>query len=126
LELNKVGLQNFYSRRGASGKPRPTAALFAASYVFERRAKEKADNRANAFELIIENIKRVSNACIIVSDIIKKNIKGNILDKMMCGLYTYFCFYLIFSSFYSQMTSTIRRSLFGVSCLMCVQLLFLT
>ena len=91
VELNKVGLKDFYSRRGAP------EVLRSGSKAQERRAKEKADNRANAFDY--RNIKFGSNACIIVSDIIKKDVKENILDKMMCGLCTYLLFDLISSIF---------------------------
>ena len=92
MELNKeVGLQDFYSRRGAA------SVLTSGSKAQERRAKEKADNRANAFDY--RNIKRGSNACIIVSYIIKKNVMESILDMMIDELYTYFLFGFVFSIF---------------------------
>ena len=101
-ELNKEGLQDFYSRPGAPGKPRPTAALFAGNNAStvqakaqEKRAMEKAqsewdDSRAKTFQLIVDKIKRGSNAYNIVSDIIKKDVKGNKLEELMEELKTYF------------------------------------
>ena len=55
------------------------------------------DIRATAFDY--ENIKRGSNACIIVSYIIKKNVMESILDMMIDELYTYFLFDFIFFIF---------------------------
>ena len=81
MELNKVGLQDFYSRRGAPG------VLTSGCKAQERRAKEIADNRANAFDY--RNIKFGSNACINDSDIIKKDAKENILVIMIDELNTY-------------------------------------
>ena len=119
-------LRNPYRGAGQSrlaGFLQPTW-IFRDSYACEWRSKEKADNRTNAFDY--RNIKRGSNACIIVSYIIKKNVMGNILDMMIDELYTYFLFGFVFSIFNSQIPSTIRRSWFSVSCLTSVQMLFLT
>ena len=101
-ELNKAGLQDYYRRPGAPGKPRPTAANFAANNATsaqakaqEKRAMEQAqsewdDKRAKTFQLIVDKIQKGSNAYNIVSDIIKKDIKGSKLDEMMQELKNYF------------------------------------
>ena len=65
--------------------------------LYAKKAKEKADIRATAFDY--RNIKRGSNACIIVSYIIKKNVMESILDMMIDELYTYFLFGFVFSIF---------------------------
>ena len=87
-ELNKAGLQDYYGRPGPPGKPWPTAANFAGNNAStaqakmqEKRAMEQAqsewdDKRAKMFQLIVDRIQRGSNAYNIVSDIIKRDIKG--------------------------------------------------
>ena len=56
----------------------------------EQAQSEWDDKRAKTFQLIVDRIQRGSNACNIVSDIIKADIKGNKLDEMMQELKNYF------------------------------------
>ena len=71
-ELNKAGLQDYYSHPGAPGKPRPTDALFAGNNASaiqakaqEKRAMEQAqsewdDKRAKTFQSIVDRIQQKS------------------------------------------------------------------
>ena len=56
----------------------------------EKAQSEWDDSRAKTFQLIVDKIKRGSNAYNIVSDIIKKDVKGNKLEELMEELKTYF------------------------------------
>ena len=56
----------------------------------EQAQSEWDDKRAKTFQLIVDRIQRGSNAYNIVSDIIKRDIKGNNLNEMMQELKNYF------------------------------------